>query len=428
MGFVTLSRSLTMSFVPSLFDSRVIALDMGGNQIWASDSLDGIPQGDPLISSDGGYVFLTHNEFDSEAGISTGHFTILEGNTTGMVFYTDATDDDRAFGPPGIFHSPVEGNYDPIVSGSPVSEGENNSNDFIMWSQTPKPSDTAISNGFMYGFQFPRTFDGSNSTGIGFFELGELEVDFQSTTPPVITNEGLSAYWGVTRSSYRGWNNKRFSRARDNAVGFERNVDFAGEAVFAAPALSNDGPDPIIFGGSASTEFVRMTIDFETVIVRTQDLIMSKAIVDGEERAVYYVEMNGNLHQANVDTLVDNWNFTVNFAVEGEMALTPNNDVLIVADRRGVIRALEVAEIAVTEAPSDMPSDMPSMAPSGESVPTAPVAPTAPAPTADVDATPAPVSSGDTDAPVTGTAPPASGANQPMMVIAAVAGFAGLFI
>jgi hypothetical protein len=391
---------------------------MEGNLLWISDALDGIAEGDPLISSDGGYVFLTHNEFDPDADISTGHFTILEGNSTGSVFYTDSTDDDRAFGPPGIYHMPVEGNYDPIITGAAVSEGENNGNDFLMWSQTPKPSDTSIANGFIYGFQFPRTFSG-NATDIGFFPLGDFERDFQSNTPPVITNEGLSAFWGVSRSGFQGWNDKRFSRARSVAIGFTRNIDFAGEAVYAAPALSNDGPDPIIFGGSASNEFVRLDAEFASpVVVPTEALIMSKAVVDGEERAVYYVEMNGNLHQADVDTLADIWNYTVNFAVEGEMALSPNSDVLVIADRRGVIRGLQVAEIAGTESPSEFPSDMPSMAPSGDET----VAPVAGPTSGESVPTDAPVAGGEPVPPTTDpTDPPAASASQRMLVVAAIA-------
>ncbi|KAG7361839.1 PQQ-like domain containing protein [Nitzschia inconspicua] len=401
--------------------SRVIALSMDGAPLWVSDSLDGIAQGDPQISSDGAYVFLTHNEYDQDADVSTAHFTILEGNSTGSVFYTDSADESIFFGPPGIFHNPVEGNYDPIVPGAPVSEGENNRNDFLMWSRTPRVANEPVEDGFIYGFQFPRTFTG-NATDIGFFPLGEIASDFQSITPPVITNEGLSAYWGVSRSSYRGWNTRRFSRARSVSAGFTRNANFAGQAVFAAPALSNSGPDPIIYGGSASNEFIRMNIEFEFTTIPTQAPIMSKAIVDGEGRAVYYVEMNGNLHQANADTIADIWNYTMNFAVEGEMALTPNNDVLIVADRRGVIQALAVAEILGTEAPSAFPSDMPSMAPSGDDTP-APTGADVPTDVAGPSPTVSPVS-----VPAVPTASPPSGAaNHGVLVVAAMASVACMF-
>jgi hypothetical protein len=239
--------------------SRVIALDMMGNELWISDTLEGIPAGSPQVSSDGSYVFLTHNVMDQ----SLGYFTILDATSAGVVWYSEPAmtegNSTVAFGPVGIYHTPAEGNYDPIGGEGgmgAVSEGENNMNDFLMWCNQPKPADAAIQNGVMYGFQFPRDFDG-NVTDVSYFQLGQEEVDFQSTTPPVITNSGFSAYWSVTRSSSRAWADKRFSRARTGAAGFTRNTAFPGQSIFATPALSNNGSDPFVFFGTASTEFVR---------------------------------------------------------------------------------------------------------------------------------------------------------------------------
>ena len=194
--------------------------------------------------------------------------------------------------------------------------------------------------------------------------MGNFKCNFQVITAPVLTYMGLSAYWGVSRGGFRGWAPKRFSRARTVSVGFSRNEDFPGQPVWAQPALSNDGPEPTIFGGTAAREFVRMSFDFEDqFLVPTQGYVKSRAIVDKAERVVYYVESeNGLLHQADFD-LNDNWVEEVNFSVSGEMAITPRSDVLLVADTRGVITAYQVADIPVTEVPSDMPSDGPSMEP-----------------------------------------------------------------
>lgn len=344
--------------------SRVIALDMSGNEIWVSDDLEGVAAGSPQVSSDGMYVYLTHNADD----LTNGYFTILDG-TTGLVFYGGSSGEagdvpTKRYGPLGIFHTPEQGNYDPITSGAPISEGDFNQNDMLMWSQTPKPTDVSIENGFLYGFQFPRDFAG-NASEISYFQMGSFERDFQSLTAPVMTNSGLSAYWGVSRGGFRGWIPKRFSRARTVSIGFSRNVDFAGQPVWAQPALSDDGPEPTIFGGTSAREFVRMSYDFEDVIVvQTEGYVKSAAIVDGDDRVVYYVETDtGLLHQADFRNLDDIWTEQINFSVSGEMAITPNSDVLLVADTRGVITAFQVAEIPVTEAPSDMPSDGPSMEP-----------------------------------------------------------------
>lgn len=376
-----LTHSLLLFFF-STIDRRVVALDMTGAEIWISDELEGVAAGNPAISSDGAYVFLTHNADD----LTNGYFTILDGES-GAVFYGGSSGEagdspTKRYGPVGIFHNPEQGNYDPIVSGSPVSEGDFNTNDMLMWSQTPKPSDTTIENGYLYGFQFPRDFAG-NASEISYFQMGSFERDFQSLTAPVMTNNGLSAYWGVSRGGFRGWTPKRFSRARTVSIGFTRNPDFPGQPVWAQPALSNDGPEPTIFGGTSAREFVRMSFDFDdTDVVATEGFVKAAAVVDGADRCVYYVEDNGILHQADFFDLEDYWTDSLDFTVTGEMALTPRSDILIAANGRGVISAYQVAEIPVTEAPSEMPSDGPSVVPTAAPTFTkAPVAPTE-APTA----------------------------------------------
>jgi len=381
--------------------SRVIALDMEGNALWVSEDLDGVAAGSPQVSSDGLFVFLTHNTDEK----TDGFFTILDVNATGSIFYSGSSGENgdsptNAYGPVGIFHSPEQGNFDPIDAGAPVSEGDFNTNDMLLWAQTPKPTDTTIENGFLYGFQFPRDFIG-NASDISYFQMGNFERDFQSLTAPVMTNDGLSAYWGVSRGGFRGWTPKRFSRARSATIGFKRNEDFPGQPVWAVPALSNDGPTPTIFGGSSAREFVRMNFDFsEQVVVDTSSYVKNKALVDGDDRAVYYVEGDsGTLHQADFDTLTDLWNFPVNFSVDGEMAITPNSDVVIIADTRGVITALKVAEIAITDAPSLMPSDGPSMMPSSKASATKAPVVTTESPTFTAT-TAAPVPEATTDAPV----------------------------
>lgn len=342
--------------------SRVIALDMTGAEVWISDDLEGVVAGNPQVSSDGSYVFLTHNADE----LTNGYFTVLDGET-GSIFYGGSSGEagdipTKRYGPLGISHTPVQGNYDPVTSGAPVSEGDFNTNDFLMWSQSPKPTDAAIENGFLYGFQFPRDFAG-NASEITYFQMGSFERDFQAVTPPVMTNGGLSAYWGVSRGGFRGWIPKRFSRARDVSIGFSRNSDFAGQPVWAQPALSNDGPEPTIFGGTAAREFIKLSFDFQDqTVVTTGSYVKSAAIVDGAERAVYYVEEDGTLHMTDFD-LEDLWTESQGFTVTGEMALTPRSDILLIGTGRGVISAYQVAEIPVTDSPSDMPSDGPSMAP-----------------------------------------------------------------
>jgi outer membrane protein assembly factor BamB len=360
--------------------SRVVALDWEtGEELWISEFLDGVAQGDPLISSDGRYVFVTHNT----ARETQGFFSILSthetpGQDPGKSLYSDFTgsvgQDSVAFGPPAIFHNPTRGNYDPYdggYGGNPaISQGDDNNNDFVMWGQTPKPADyrsKEIQDGHIYGFQFPRDFDSNNVTAasasmknydVTFFQLGRQIRDFQVTTPPVITNGGLSAYWGVSRSGFCGWTSKKVSRERNAVEGFTRNSDFPGQPVFATPALSHGSDSqPYLFGGTSSNEFVRLNYDLaEVVVIKTKSLIKSRAIVDVNDRVVYYVEEDGTLHQADFNVLTDVWSYDTlasspsssggDVSVQGDIALTPAGNLLLVADTSGNVKALQVAEMS----------------------------------------------------------------------------------
>jgi hypothetical protein len=87
-----------------------------------------------------------------------------------------------------------------------------------------------------------------------------------------------------------------------------------------------------------------MNFDFTEIIeVPTIGYIKAKAIVDSNDRAVYYVEDNGMIHQANFDDLTDEWTYILPNGVDGEMAITSQSDVIIIADINGMITALKVS-------------------------------------------------------------------------------------
>jgi hypothetical protein len=407
--------------------TRVIALDMDGNELWASLQMEGVAAGTPVVSDNGDYVFLTHN-----AALSTiGYFSALWAAANGTVFYS-MSNETSAFAPLGIYHSPAEGYYD-------GENGVDNTNDIMMWSVAPQPDATSIGDGATFAFQFPKNFS-DDSQMVGYILLGDEPKDFQATTPPAITNSGRSAYWSVSRSSYTAWvgaeglDRWHFNRGGSGNAGFTRNGDFPGTPCFAAPALSSDPEQPAIFGGSAFTEFVRLSYDLsEQFVVLVDNYILAKAVVDPENRSVYYVESSsGLIHQASFVNIEDIWTYILGFSVEGEIALSSDGSFLYVADVNGRISAIQVADIPATPAPTMMPSGFPSSSiPSDfpSSGPTsAPVIPTEP-PTREPTVT--------TDAPTAGptvtvtpeptreempSAPPAeaSGAAQPMWLVALV--------
>lgn len=327
---------------------------MFGDELWVSEDLEGIVSGTPVVSEDGNNVFLTHNSDDG----TVGHFTILDG-LSGGTFHTEKNND-APFAPPGIHYAPREGYYD---------GGENNRNDVIVWSVQPKPDDETVGPGATFAFQFPIVFPG-NAGDVGYTQLGTDVRDFQAIQKPVFTNEGRSMYWGTSRSQFRCWigeeglNRYRYSRPRTANIGFSRGSP-AMQAVFAPLALSNRNTSLFLFGGTAANEFVRLNFDFSNeVLIGTVGLVKTEAHVSPDDAYVYYVEFNGNLHQASTEDLMDSWVLDIRVPVEGEFALSKDGTILYIADVTGHVQALRVADIP-TEAPSDAPTDLPTTAPSG---------------------------------------------------------------
>jgi hypothetical protein len=252
-----------------------------------------------------------------------------------------------------------------------------------------------------------------------------------------MTNGGLSGYFSASRSSFWGWlgdadnGRGRFSRPPNTGVaGFSRNPDFPGEPVFATPALTSDPLAPILFGGTAAAEFVRLSADFSVQdVFFTTDLIKAGARVDPFDRVAYFVEESGVIHQMPVTgALTPIWSFSnLTVTVEGDMALNSNGWILYVADTTGFITALQVTEVPVTDAPTVAPAVVTTTAPTVAPV-FAPVVPTA-TPTVgandtapDTEAPTAAPQVAPTEVPAT-TEAPASSSAQPMLfaVIASVA-------
>ena len=129
---MTQTTRIRVSLYVFSYCRRVIALDLLGNALWVSDALAGVALGSPVVSDDGTFVYLTHNSDFNTVGIFT---TLFGGDGSTFLSQTNTT---SPFAPVGIFHSPIEGNYD-------LDAGRGNTNDFMMWSQAPLPGETTIS-------------------------------------------------------------------------------------------------------------------------------------------------------------------------------------------------------------------------------------------------------------------------------------------
>eukprot|EP00934_Nitzschia_sp_Nitz4_P008837 Nitzschia sp. Nitz4//scaffold8_size234185//210384//212064//NITZ4_001299-RA/size234185-snap-gene-0.26-mRNA-1//1//CDS//3329559932//8827//frame0 len=406
--------------------SRVIALDMEGEEMWTSDDLEGIVTGDPVISEDGAYVFVTHN-IDTSVGV----FTQLSAAMNGTIYFS-STNPDYAFSAPGIYHSPAEGNYD-----DPTNLARSNTNDIILFAAAPYDGEQPIEVGNTFAFQMPMEYDGNVST-LELLTMGEGK-DFKSYAAPAIVNDGYSAYFAASRSQFWCWVNEdpdlgtgRFNRGRQGRNQATRNDEFAGTPSFATPAVSS-GAQPSVFGGSAFTEFVQMDYLVNIVnIVPTVDYVMTEAVIDPFERSVYYMEATGLLHSVDfTDITTENWAFSLGVRVSGEMAVIHNGYAIFYADESGRVVSLKVTEFPDTPSPTATPSMAPSMAPTAPTpAPTNSTESPTMAPTMEptMEPTASPVA-GDTPAPTAAptaspTAPDSSAAsNSVVLVVASLAAF-----
>jgi hypothetical protein len=140
--------------------------------------------------------------------------------------------------------------------------------------------------------------------------------------------------------------------------------------VLATAALSSDPVQPVVFGGTARTEFVRLSYDLSSrIVVGTNSRVVATAIVAPGDELVYYVESEGIIHEASATDLSDVWKVPfdkdANVEVRGEIALDSVGAYLYVADRLGTVRAFAVGDttLSPSEAPSSEPSEAPSVPP-----------------------------------------------------------------
>eukprot|EP00980_Cylindrotheca_fusiformis_P005427 scaffold1157_cov122-Cylindrotheca_fusiformis.AAC.19 len=349
----------------------VVAVGMDGTKLYESPELAGLNAGTPVISNDGNYVFLTHNSGDRQ----TGYFTIL---TDSLEVVVTQPHSNGPFAPPGIYHSPAEGFYDPITEGSTLADGTGNTNDIIMWSLTLTDFTPPVDEGQLFGFQFQPGFE-ANPSLAEYFPIGGNDRAFRTITPPLITNQGRSAFWPASRSQYfcfigkEGMDRARFNKGPNikEDFGGTRNSDFPGQPIWSLPAIFDAGNETVVFGGTAVPEFFRMNIgfnsedDFEVEWSvnkkQTSTFIYAAPALDPMQRAVYYVESDGavgTVHQANIETLDDLWAapLTIENGVSSEIALNKDGTVLYVVSNDGLLEAFIVAEGAPTASPSQAPA------------------------------------------------------------------------
>jgi hypothetical protein len=216
----------------------------------------------------------------------------------------------------------------------------------------------------MIAFQFPIDF--TNDAGsVSYTQLGE-ERNFQSLYAPVLTNDGRSLYYGVTGSLFLAWTGEagvsgsNFSGDPAHSAGFTPGTAVSNPS--RRPALSSDPAQPFIFGGTAANEFIRLSWDFDEtqkIVKVTDSKVVSQAQVSSFDDFVYYIEENGQVHQADFNTLRSRWifSFVEPHSIEGAFALKSDQSMMYFASNRGAnnfVTALRISEDS-TEPPTASP-------------------------------------------------------------------------
>jgi hypothetical protein len=316
--------------------------------------------GTPVTTEDGEYIITTYNN-----GVQ-GFFSIFEISqpSTPLYTYKHPTIVDEPFGAVGYYWSPVEGNY---------PEGALNTNDIFIWNFDTNLVKTngTVGTGLVFVFQMPT----NPMTALNVTIVGDVR-DFQAKLPPIITDNGLSMYWSVTRSRTYAWmgdgtNRLDFGTNGIENVGFTRGSESKAASADAPPTLSHaNGTEGFVVGPTANTEIFRLNRNFSDtpgVVITTPTVISSRLLVSPDDMFVYYATQSpdNSLYQVESTALTQVWVLPLAAGIEGDIAMSKNGASIIVADSAGAVTSFIVA----TAGPTAPPVAAPMSAPVGTPVP-----------------------------------------------------------
>ena len=337
--------------------SRVIAIRLvaTNNTIWESTPLEGACAGTPKISSDGEFVFLTHNL------VSSGHFTILFSDLATPLY--SQFNPVQPYSPIGIFHNPMEGRY---------FRGANNTNDILVWSYAPFPEEAGVGQSSTFGFQFPVDFT-DVPPDEGFRVITLYNATFQSTAAPLLANNGLNLYFSASRSTFVSWvglsgrSKGRFDRGATGTAAFARGTP-RQLAPFSTLTSSSNNEQLMLFGGTAGLQFVALNSSGEEMWkISTGATIHAEAKVSPDNSRVYFVESNGKVHSLDTMDGSQHWEkiLTVNNAtITSDFAIMKCGESLYFGDSSGTITAWIVATRQPSLSQSPSPSGLNFISPS----------------------------------------------------------------
>eukprot|EP00538_Stauroneis_constricta_P004487 CAMPEP_0119551816 /NCGR_PEP_ID=MMETSP1352-20130426/4957_1 /TAXON_ID=265584 /ORGANISM="Stauroneis constricta, Strain CCMP1120" /LENGTH=844 /DNA_ID=CAMNT_0007597931 /DNA_START=212 /DNA_END=2747 /DNA_ORIENTATION=+ len=309
---------------------------------WVSPSLAGVALGEPLISTDGQYVYFTRTSVSLETPSPTGmpsenptraptggpssspsapptaspsgfpssmptvaptdnvgnrardlqggvisevigYFTMLSDVLDGQVFFEEPSTlkgnlANHYYGPLTISRTPVKGNY---------AGGEGNTNDFLVWHSTADPD---LQDGATQAFQLPSDFDGLETSGLSVIQLSiPLWV---TAAAPAITADGQELFIGSSDSILRGWVDGR-SFELSPTLNLQLGTDGTSAPPPHAPVFSTN--EQHLFLGTTASSFQAVDVqarDIAWTVVSLPMNVGTRAVPSPDGLRVYFFSGN----------------------------------------------------------------------------------------------------------------------------------------
>ena len=177
-------------------------------------------------------------------------------------------------------------------------------------------------------------------------------------------------YWAQSRAQIRAWvgpgNRRKFDGGRSFAISnlerYQGRPPMPWLAPFAPVALSSSENDPMVFGSGPDLEFFRTnsTLDNgDPLIITTDSIIYSPAVVSPDDMVVYYASSNGFLYQRDTDTLEEMFQFSIGGPVQGDIAMNSRGTMIYTVTTDGIVSGIQVADDDATLPPTFPPTDPP---------------------------------------------------------------------
>ena len=318
--------------------------------------MQGTVAGTPVTTADCQNVLTTHNVDGAK-----GFFSVfsVDASSTPLLTYEHPVIDNEPFGAVGYFWSPAQGNF---------PGGELNTNDVFIWSfdTNLNINNASVGTSQFFGFQFPT--NPLSPLNVTFIDGTR---DYQAKTAPVITDDGLSMYWSVSRSKVYGWvgdgtGRTDFTTNGVNNFGFTRGTMPFSASASTQPTLSNSsGPDGFVVGTGAAPEIWICDRNFTDVptVVQTAAVVTSRLLVSPDDEFVYFATPapDSSLYQVSSTGLTDSWKLTLSGGIVGDIAQTKNGARIIVADTAGAVTAFSVATADEALSPVSAPPVAPTV-------------------------------------------------------------------